>query len=76
MALANISIIIGVIALTVGVLLLTTPNFLKRLNELSIKVISKIDEHAFTYRIGFGVSLIIIAIFMFFMAYYFQKRLK
>ncbi len=37
-------------------------------------MIAKIDTLTFSYRIGFGVSLIIAALFMFFMAYYFTKR--
>ena len=74
MSMVNFSILIGLIAFVVGVLLLVAPGSLKKLNELSAKMIAKIDSVTFSYRIGFGVSLIIASIFMFFMAYYFTKR--
>ncbi len=74
MSLVNFSILIGLIAFVVGVFLLVAPGSLKKFNELSAKMIAKIDSVTFSYRIGFGVSLIIASIFMFFMAYYFTKR--
>lgn len=74
MSIVNFSMLIGMLALTMGFLLLFAPGLLKRLNELSAKMIAKIDSLTFSYRIGFGVSLIIISLFMFFMAYYFKKR--
>lgn len=74
MSMVNFSMLIGLIAFVVGVLLLVAPGSLKKLNELSAKMIAKIDSVTFSYRIGFGVSLIIASIFMFFMAYYFTKR--
>lgn len=74
MSLISFCILIGAIAFALGFLLLFAPNSVKRLNELSAKMIAKIDTLTFSYRIGVGVSLIIAALFMFFMAYYFTKR--
>lgn len=74
MSMVGFSISIGLLALVVGFFLLFSPTGLKRINEISAKMIAKIDGLTFSYRIGFGVSLIIISIFMFFMAYYFTKR--
>jgi uncharacterized BrkB/YihY/UPF0761 family membrane protein len=74
MSIISFSIIIGVLALVIGSLLLFAPRLLSKLNELSAKMIARIDSLTFSYRVGFGVSLIIISIFMFFMAYYFTKR--
>ncbi len=74
MSLVNFSILIGTLAFIVGFLLLFAPGLLKRLNEISAKMIARIDSATFSYRIGFGVSLILAALFMFFMAYYFTKR--
>lgn len=74
MSMVNFSIIVGVIAFVMGVLFLVAPGSLKRINEISVKMIAKIDNITFSYRIGFGVSLIIASMFMFFMAYYFTKR--
>lgn len=74
MSIVSFCISIGVLAFVIGFLLLVAPGFIKKLNELSAKIIAKIDTVTFSYRIGFGVSLILASIFMFFMAYYFTKR--
>ncbi|KAF0144025.1 MAG: hypothetical protein FD156_2182 [Nitrospirae bacterium] len=74
MSLITFCILIGAIAFALGFLLLLAPNSVKKLNELSAKMIAKIDSLTFSYRVGVGVSLIIASLFMFFMAYYFTKR--
>lgn len=74
MSIVAFCISIGVLAFVIGFLLLVAPGFIKKLNELSAKIIAKIDTVTFSYRIGVGVSLILASIFMFFMAYYFTKR--
>lgn len=74
MSLVNYTIVVGAIAFIIGTFLLISPNVLKKLNDLSAKMIARIDHYTFTYRIGFGVCLIIASIFLFFMAYYFAKR--
>lgn len=74
MSLISFCILIGAIAFALGFLLLFAPDSVKKLNELSAKMIAKIDTLTFSYRIGVGVSLIIASLFMFFMAYYFTKR--
>lgn len=74
MSIVSFCIVIGVLAFVIGFLLLAAPGFIKNLNELSAKIIAKIDTITFSYRIGVGVSLILASIFMFFMAYYFTKR--
>jgi hypothetical protein len=57
-----------------GLLLLFAPGVLRKLNELSARLITRIDSMTFSYRVGVGTSLLIIAAFMFFMAYYFKRR--
>ncbi|MDP3112954.1 MAG: hypothetical protein Q8M71_12700 [Thermodesulfovibrionales bacterium] len=74
MSLVSFCILIGAIAFALGFLLLLAPDSVRKLNELSAKMIAKIDTLTFSYRVGVGVSLIIAALFMFFMAYYFTKR--
>lgn len=74
MLMADISRLIGSLALVIGLLLLFAPRVLKKLNELSARMIAKTDNLTFSYRIGFGVSLIVASLFMFFMAYYFAKK--
>lgn len=74
MSLITFCILIGAVAFALGFLLILAPNSVRKLNELSAKMIARIDSLTFSYRIGFGVSLIIASAFMFFMAYYFTKR--
>ncbi|MBI5206037.1 MAG: hypothetical protein HZA11_14080 [Nitrospirae bacterium] len=74
MSLITFCILIGAIAFALGFLLILAPNSVRKLNELSAKMIAKIDSLTFSYRVGVGVSLIIASLFMFFMAYYFTKR--
>ncbi|MDP2168161.1 MAG: hypothetical protein Q8J64_07515 [Thermodesulfovibrionales bacterium] len=74
MTAVTFAVTIGALAFLMGFLLLFMPSVLKRLNELSARMIARVDTITFSYRIGFGISLMIIAAFMFFMAYYFAKR--
>jgi len=37
-------------------------------------MIARIDTATFTYRIGFGVSLLIVSLFLVFMGYYFKVK--
>ena len=74
MLMADLFRLIGFLALVIGLLLLFAPRALKRVNELSAMMIAKTDNLTFSYRIGFGVSLMLASLFMFFMAYYFAKK--
>ena len=74
MKMDDFATIIAVLAGVMGLLLLFAPGVLKKLNELSARMIARIDTVTFSYRIGFGVSLIIASLFMFFMAYYFNIK--
>ncbi|MCE5193997.1 MAG: hypothetical protein LLF28_00840 [Nitrospiraceae bacterium] len=71
---ASFSLIIGILAFVMGMLFLTAPGFLKKINTFSTKMIAKIDEASFSYRNGVGICLLIASVFLFFMAYYFTKR--
>ncbi|MBI5205994.1 MAG: hypothetical protein HZA11_13860 [Nitrospirae bacterium] len=74
MKLADYSTVIGILAGVMGLLLLFAPGVLRKLNEMSQKMIARIDTTTFTYRIGFGVSLIIASVFLIFMGYYFKVK--
>lgn len=74
MYVVNISVLVGLLAFVLGFLLLFAPNMLKKINEYSAKMIQRVDALAFSYRIGLGISLIMVSVFMFFMAYYFARR--
>ena len=63
MKLADYSTGIGILAGIMGLLLLFTPG-----------MIARIDTATFTYRIGFGVSLLIASLFLVFMGYYFKVK--
>ncbi len=74
MKMADYTTCIGVLAGVMGVLLLFAPGALKKMNEMSQKMIARIDITTFKYRIGFGVSLLIASLFMLFMGYYFKVK--
>lgn len=74
MLLVNFSVGIGILAFVIGILLLLKPGTLKKINEASTKVVVRLDNYAFSYRTGVGVSLLIASAFLFFMAYYISKR--
>lgn len=74
MYIVNISIFVGILSLLLGFFLLFAPDALKKLNEFSAKMIQRIDTLAFSYRIGLGISLVLVSAFMFFMAYYFARK--
>lgn len=70
MKLAYYSTGIGILAGVMGLLLLFAPGVLRKMNEMSQRMITRIDTTTFTYRIGFGVSLLIASLFLVFMGYY------
>ena len=74
MKMGDFSAIIAILAGVMGLLLLFAPGVLGKFNEYSKKMIAQIDTTTLSYRIGFGVSLIIASLFMFFMAYYFKIK--
>ena len=74
MKMADYTTAIGILAGVMGLLLLFAPGVLKKINEMSQRMIARIDTATFTYRIGFGVSLLIAALFLVFMGYYFKVK--
>jgi hypothetical protein len=74
MKLADYTTGIGILAGVMGLLLLFAPRLLRKVDEWSAKMVTKLDTATFTYRIGFGVSLLIASLFMLFMGYYFKVK--
>jgi len=70
----DFSMYIGILAGVLGLSLLFAPGLLKKIDEWSARMVTKLNATTFSYRIGFGVSLLIASAFMLFMAYYFTKR--
>jgi len=66
-------VFLGAVALIVGALLVFSPHSLVKASEELNRMVTRIDEKVVKYRIGFGVSLILAAIFLFFYAYM-QRR--
>ena len=62
-------VFLGAVALFIGGLLIVSPGTLLKMNEEMNRMVTRIDEQVVKYRIGFGVSLILAAIFLFFYAY-------
>jgi hypothetical protein len=71
-------ILAGVVSLLGGVLFLFFPKILQKLSSKVNTVINKmniyIDEEAYKLRIGVGVSLLLIASLLFFVAYYLTRK--
>ncbi|HBR22114.1 MAG TPA: hypothetical protein DD713_06035 [Nitrospiraceae bacterium] len=74
MKMGDFAAVIAILAGVMGLLLLFAPGVLRKFNDFSKRMIAQIDIVTFSYRIGFGVSLIIASLFMFFMAYYFKVK--
>ena len=74
MNLADYSTGIGILAGVMGLGCCLLPGVLKKINEMSQRMIARIDTATFTYRIGFGVSLLIASLFLIFMGYYFKVK--
>lgn len=62
-------IFLGIISFIFGLLLILSPTTLTSISERLNKMINRVDQEVFKYRLGVGVCLIIAAIFLFFMAY-------
>jgi hypothetical protein len=62
-------ILVGIIALLVGIMYLITPGTLIKLSSLLNQIVST-DHKTMKYRISVGVVFVIIGFFFLFMAYY------
>lgn len=67
-------LIIGVISGVVGIVFLFAPKGLSRFNEVVNKMLVDVDTALSKVRIGIGLSLCMISITMFFMAYYMLQK--
>jgi len=62
-------ILVGIIALLVGIMYLIAPGTLIKLGTLFNQIVST-DDKTMKYRISVGVVFIIVGLFFLFMAYY------
>lgn len=67
-------IAIGVLSLIFGLLFIIAPSILKNLNELTSRMAINVEEKAFTYRFGVGISMVIASLLFFFVAYYIKVK--
>jgi uncharacterized BrkB/YihY/UPF0761 family membrane protein len=65
---------VAIIAFIFGLLFLFFPSQLKKLNDSSNRVFANIDDKLFKYRIGAGISLILVAILCFFITNYIKLK--
>ncbi|HBR17180.1 MAG: hypothetical protein A3G39_11270 [Deltaproteobacteria bacterium RIFCSPLOWO2_12_FULL_43_16] len=70
----GIFIVIGIFTFVIGLLFIVSPNTLRNVNEVSSKMVTDMEEKAFTYRLGVGISLMIASLLFFFVAYYIRLR--
>lgn len=62
-------IALGVLAITVGFLLIVSPQHLVRASEALNRMVTRVDDQVLKYRVGVGVSLAIAGLFLFLYAY-------
>jgi predicted membrane-bound mannosyltransferase len=67
-------ILLGAVALVIGGLLIASPGTLLKMNAEMNRMVTRIDDQVVKYRIGFGVSLVLAAVFLFFYAYMLGRR--
>jgi len=71
-------ILAGIVALCGGLLFLFSPKTLQNLNAKVNATINKIsapiDEKVYNLRTGVGISLVLVAAMLFFVAYYLTKK--
>lgn len=70
----GIFIVIGIFTFVIGLLFIISPNTLRSVNEVSSKMVTDMEEKAFTYRLGVGISLMIASLLFFFVAYYIKMK--
>jgi len=64
----------GTIALVFGLLLLLSPETLRRMQAACDKGVVLFEKKLYNLRIGFGISLLLISVLCYFIAYYIGKR--
>lgn len=70
----NFLIFAGLVALLFGIMFLFFPKTLLKWSESANRLITNIEDKAHNYRIGVGVSLILISIMCLFVAYYIKVK--
>lgn len=66
-------IAVGILSLVMGIFFIFAPEMLRTINEMSSRMVSRVEEAAFTYRIGIGLFLVIASLLFFFVAYYITR---
>lgn len=71
----NWMILLGMIAFLTGGLLILSPGTLLKVSEAMSRMITRVDEQVFKYRMGVGVCLIGAGAFLLFSFYLLHYRL-
>jgi hypothetical protein len=67
-------IAVGLLSLIFGGLFIFSPEYLRRINEGGMRLVSSIDTAILNYRIGIGATLVIASLLFFFVAYYISVK--
>jgi len=67
-------LIVGVVSGVVGLIFLFAPKSLSKFNDVVNKMLIDVDTALSRVRLGIGISLCLISITMFFMAYYMMQK--
>jgi len=66
-------IVVGILSFITGILYLFFPDTVRRLNDKANRVVFQFDAQLFNLRIGVGVSLLLISVMTFFVAFYLNE---
>lgn len=64
----------GVLSCVFGVLFIFAPDALKGMSDKVNKIMLSFDEKFYELRMGVGISLLLVSVMCFFVAYYVYKR--
>lgn len=63
-------IVVGFVAIIAGIMFILFPNVLAGITDWTNRFTVNIDDMAFKHRIAIGISLILCAVFLWFIVYY------
>jgi len=67
-------VFIGVLSCVFGILLIFAPDALKGMSERANKAMLSFDDKFYELRMGVGISLLLVSVLCFFVAYYVYKK--
>ena len=67
-------IIVGLVSFAFGILMLVSPETIRKLDQSSNRAFASMDQKIYELRVGVGVSSILVSVLAFFVAYFVVKK--